>query len=253
MHDEEGWNEVFFRVNRSQKQLTPQELRHARYDGWFINRAESEVENWKANPGLFWKNIKVSSTQKNKRMKDVEFISVLMLLILEKRFVGFPQSDIDVLYGKYNFELSDLPDNENDLVLDSDDDEPYIFLTQEDIKIFEDHFSSLKKYLFKMEEKNQCITNHSKRLTTDLYSLWALLVLSDITNTLTPEKMAEIFNVFITQVDEVFVKVKQSEDTSEYHETVMTYTYKSMGAATEEDHRKKRHDSLLSFINNYES
>ncbi|MBU0663407.1 MAG: DUF262 domain-containing protein [Proteobacteria bacterium] len=255
MHAEEDWNEVFFRVNRSQKQLTPQELRHARYDGWFINRAESEVKDLTANPGLFWKNIKVSSTQKNRRMKDVEFISTLMLLILEKRFVGFPQSDIDILYGKYNFELSELPDNDADLalVLDPDDDEPYIFLTKEDIKIFEDRFSFLKDFIFNMEEANHCITNHAKRLTTDLYSLWALLALSEIVDTLTPEKMAEIFDSFLSQIDEVFIKVKQGGDISTYPAVVMTYTYSSMGAATEEDHRKKRHESFSTFIKNYES
>jgi hypothetical protein len=253
MHAEEDWNEVFFRVNRSQKQLTPQELRHARYDGWFINRAEREVEDLTALPGLFWKNIKVSTSQKNKRMKDVEFISILMLLILEKRFVGFPQSDIDVLYGRYNFELSELPDNEDDLELDPDDDDPYLFLTKEDVEAFENRFSYLKDFVSKMEEENQCITHHAKRLTTDLYSLWALLALSNIADNRTPQEMAGIFDSFLSQVDEVFVAVKQGDDITTYPDVIMTYTYSSMGAATEEDHRKKRHDSLLSFINNYES
>ncbi len=250
--DEEDWNEVFFRVNRSQKQLTPQELRHARYDGWFVNRAESEVDDLKILPGLFWKNIKVSSTQKNKRMKDVEFISILMLLVLEKRFVGFPQSDLDVLYGKYNFTLSELPENEDELVLDPDDDEPDFLLTKEEVKAFEDHFTSLKDFISKMEEENKCITNHAKRLTTDLYSLWALLALSCVIDTLTPEKMAEIFNVFLSQVDEAFTKIKKAGDISTYPETVRIYASNSMGAATEEDYRKKRHDSLLSFITSYE-
>ena len=32
--------EIFERYNRTSKNLEPQELRHAKYDGWFITRAE---------------------------------------------------------------------------------------------------------------------------------------------------------------------------------------------------------------------
>jgi hypothetical protein len=41
-------------------------------------------------------------------MKDVEFISILMLVILENKFVGFPQWSIDDLYAKYDFDLAEV-------------------------------------------------------------------------------------------------------------------------------------------------
>ena len=47
-------------------------------------------------------------------MKDVEFISILMLVVLEKKFIGFPQIEIDALYAKYDFEIDELSDNEDE-------------------------------------------------------------------------------------------------------------------------------------------
>ena len=45
-------NEVFDRLNRNSKNLNPQELRHAKYDGWFITEAENEAED------MIWETLK---------------------------------------------------------------------------------------------------------------------------------------------------------------------------------------------------
>lgn len=79
----DGIEEVFDRVNRNARNLQPQELRHARYNGWFI----SEAENFSDNP--FWANIRVSTKAKAKRMKDIQFVSELLLVVLEGNYVGF--------------------------------------------------------------------------------------------------------------------------------------------------------------------
>ena len=42
-------------------------------------------------------------------MKDVEFISILLLVILEGKIVGFPQSNLDTLYEKYNEIIKKMP------------------------------------------------------------------------------------------------------------------------------------------------
>ncbi len=44
-------DQVFDRVNRNSINLQPQELRHARFNGWFIKEAENESED------DFWWNI----------------------------------------------------------------------------------------------------------------------------------------------------------------------------------------------------
>ncbi|MBW5291213.1 MAG: hypothetical protein Rsou_0375 [Candidatus Ruthia sp. Asou_11_S2] len=91
------WNEVFDRLNRNSKTLSRQELRYARYEGWFIKIAEKE-----AVESPFWREIGVSTTGRMRRMKDVEFISILLLVILEEEIVGFPQDNLDELYAKYD-------------------------------------------------------------------------------------------------------------------------------------------------------
>ncbi len=59
--DGNGWNDVFYRLNKNAKTLSRQELRHAQFDGWFINRAEQEVEKDK-----FWQILKISTLKSKK-------------------------------------------------------------------------------------------------------------------------------------------------------------------------------------------
>ena len=46
-------HEVFDRLNRNSRKLQPQELRHAKYDGWLVNAVENELDD------PFWINLKV--------------------------------------------------------------------------------------------------------------------------------------------------------------------------------------------------
>lgn len=66
--------EVFDRLNRSSRKLVEQELRHAKYDGWFITFAEKEIED------EIWTTLKVYTRARAKRMKDVQFLSELLLV-----------------------------------------------------------------------------------------------------------------------------------------------------------------------------
>ncbi len=59
--------EVFDRLNRNSKNLNEQELRHAKYSGWFVTEVEKETEN------VFWETVKVSTKNKAKRMRDFFF------------------------------------------------------------------------------------------------------------------------------------------------------------------------------------
>ena len=61
--------EVFDRDNRNSINLQPQEIRHARFNGWFIKEEENESED------DFWWDIKVSTRAKDKRMKNVQLIA----------------------------------------------------------------------------------------------------------------------------------------------------------------------------------
>ncbi len=66
-------NNVFERLNRNSRRLTRQELRHAKFDGWFITTVESESTKPE------WKELGVVTTARAKRMADSQAISELLL------------------------------------------------------------------------------------------------------------------------------------------------------------------------------
>ena len=238
------WGEVFQRVNKNQKKLTDQELRHARFDGWLISKAENEVVQ---NKDL-WKTFGISSTGRAKRMKDVEFISILMLVSLEKEFVGFPQFAIDNLYAKYDFSIDELVETEADIEFSEDEDEATPRTTKEDISNFEKEFEECRGVLAKMQEHNQCISNHKRRITTDLYSLWAAISMDEKVRAITFSELAEKYDTFMTGVEEAFALTKAEEDLGHLDAEVQSYHINSTGAATEVDYRRKRHQALTAYL-----
>jgi hypothetical protein len=78
--DEKVINGIFDRINRNVAKLTQQELRHARLSGEFISSAEN-LSAWMVD----WmpKNFPRFASQSRNQMKDVEFVSLLMLLLEE--------------------------------------------------------------------------------------------------------------------------------------------------------------------------
>lgn len=78
--EEQLLNNIFDRINRNVAKLTPQELRHARFDGKFISEAEN-LAQWmsKSLP----ENFPRIQEQSRKQMKDVELAGLLLLLIEE--------------------------------------------------------------------------------------------------------------------------------------------------------------------------
>ncbi len=84
-------NNIFDRINKNVAKLTPQELRHARLDGVFINACES-LADWMASrlPPKFPRLTQKSRAQ----MKDVELTATLLML-LEEGPKGYSQDDLD--------------------------------------------------------------------------------------------------------------------------------------------------------------
>jgi hypothetical protein len=94
--DDEGViNSIFDRINRNVAKLTPQELRHARLDGEFINLAEQLVE-WQQT--VLPPNFPRFAAQSRKQMKDVE-LTALLLLSLEEGPRGYSQDDLDKAFS----------------------------------------------------------------------------------------------------------------------------------------------------------
>jgi hypothetical protein len=94
--NEEGLiNSIFERINKNVAKLTRQELRHARYNGKFISAAEQLTE-WMSK--VLPENFPRFESQSRKQMKDVEFVSNLLLL-LEEGPAGYSQDDLDKAFS----------------------------------------------------------------------------------------------------------------------------------------------------------
>ncbi len=90
--NEEGLiNGIFERINKNVAEGIRQELRHARFNGKFISTAEALAE-WM--PKQLPENFPRFEVQSRKQMKDVEFVSSLVLLI-ESGPSGLSQDDLD--------------------------------------------------------------------------------------------------------------------------------------------------------------
>ena len=257
------WNRVFNRLNSNAKMLSHQELRHSHYNGWLINRAEQEAEN------PFWKEIKISSTSKARRMKDVEFISILMLVILEDRIVGFPQSALDILYQKYEITAADKTEEtffeeesfdalndgnkQDESQLKFDEQVASYVIPQDDIEEFENKLSDIKEFISKLNKLSDIITTNKifgKKRTTHLYTLWTYLALIEIPADVSgfKDKYEEFFNIFDTleKTNESAWQHIEIDETK--RKIAILYYMNAIGATTEEPQRLARCDALKQFL-----
>ena len=140
---------IFDRINRNVAKLTSQELRHAKYSGYFIIEAEnlSEYLIKQLDP-----NFPRIAYQSRKQMKDVELISQLLLLIEE----GVKGYSID--------ELNEAFDNR-----DTEWEEK-----NEVVRVFKEAVSVIKAIL-KKDKDNQILKSRFRN-QADFYSLFSMLV-----------------------------------------------------------------------------
>ncbi|MFY8092572.1 MAG: DUF262 domain-containing protein [Niveispirillum sp.] len=212
---------VFDRLNRNSRRLTAQELRHAKFEGWLITKAEQEAEQDE------WKELGIWTRSRNSRMVDAQFISELIFVQLENRVLGFGQDELDELYAKWD-DPSDIADfNES---------------------VFVDKFEESKKYLMQMDRHNKCIA-HWARGVGNFYSIWCLV-------TLTPELpeaniLAERYFKFMEMVSTLTQGDGEQElfngsdlQNSNYYSLSSAYSNNTRGASTEYAQRFARLESL---------
>lgn len=217
-------NEVFDRLNRNSRKLERQELRHAKYDGWFINVAETESEKEE------WEDFGIVTRARVKRMRDVQFISELLTVVFKNRIDGFDQDYIDDLYAEY--------DSPRETVAG---------FNEED---FMGKLGFTKDYLLKMESHNSAVTKYA-RGSGNFYSLWAFVVLNQSRLT-HPEVMAEKYSEFIAKV-ETMAKEKEPEKFLKEHEgesysNAYAYFRNSVQASTDQTQREARNRILESIL-----
>jgi len=208
--------EVFDRVNRNARNLQPQELRHARFNGWFISLVEDEAED------EFWWSFKISSRGRDKRMRNVQFISELFLLTLEGVQVGFDQQYLDDKYAYYD-EIDELTENGR---LEPND--------------FENQIRLIKNKISDINTINNCIDNYVAGSNNNFYTLWAFIVTNDLNDI---NEFADKYNNFMAQLATL-----SQDDHNVNDENVMLYYDNSRGASTDLTQRQNRLTALENFL-----
>lgn len=217
-------NEVFDRLNRNSRKLERQEMRHAKYDGWFIKVAEREAEQEE------WEQFGIVTKARMRRMKDVQLISELLTVLLKNTILGYDQDALDDIYAEY--------DSPAESIVDFDD------------RQFESDLTYLKDYMLKMEEHNAAISRYSKGLN-NFFSLWAFLALNR-RRLKSPATTADTYVDFMTKVTMVSKEkdldaLLRDHDHELYTEAFL-YLKSSVKANTDKQQRIERNKILESVL-----
>lgn len=215
--------EIFDRYNRTSKNLERQELRHAKYDGWFVTTAEEESK--KAE----WKGLGIVTTATARRMKDVQFISELMLALIKSKLSGFDQDELDEYYAKY-----DSP-NETDPNFVEDE--------------FIERLEQVKGWIIKVDEHNKVVSSLAKTYT-NFYSLWCFALCNE--EFPEPVNFAVKYQSFMESVSAIL----KADDPEQFlagrdpqlYRHHFSYAQNARGANTELPQREARNKALVAFI-----
>lgn len=212
--------EIFDRYNRTSKNLERQELRHAKYDGWFITAAEDEAKKDE------WRQIGIVTTANARRMRDVQFISELMLVLLKNAVSGFDQEELDNVYAKY-----DTPAETDATFVEED---------------FIHRFETTKQWILSVQGVTGVVTGFGKSYT-NFYSLWCVVALN-AHRLPEPREFGNRYQSFMTRVAELN-KAESPEDLlagelAESYRGAYIYSQNARGANTELPQRTQRFEVL---------
>lgn len=188
-------NNIFDRINKNVARLTPQELRHAKFFGLFIEAAEN-LSDWMFK--LLDNNFPRIGPQSKRRMKDVELVAQLLLL-LEVGPKGYSKDELDNAFNDRDIEWE-----QNDNIIDS----------------FKNTIKEIKTILRK-DEDNILINSRFKN-QADFYSVFG--VLSEFDNENKSPKitiLVEKLKLFISLIDNE-VERNNNTDLEKYYEYART-------------------------------
>ncbi|MCP4150751.1 MAG: DUF262 domain-containing protein [bacterium] len=213
-------NDVFDRLNRSSRKLVEQELRNAKFEGWFITFVERESEE------ADWKELGIVTTARSKRMSDVQFLSELLIVLLKNDISGFDQNEISQFYADY--------EEPNEMDFDFDE---YSIKAK---------FSEARTFLIELEKENSAVSGYGKHFK-DFYSLWSLIILNK-EDLATVKIFASGYSEFMHNVnrfkEDSFLTEENIKQFNEHHK----YFQNSLGANTEAPQRRERYNALKSIL-----
>lgn len=212
-------NEIFDRLNRTSRKLERQELRHAKYDGWFITTAEAEAEKEE------WEQLGVVTKARMRRMKDVQCISELLVVLLKNGITGYNQDALDTVYAEYDVPSDAFPDfDEHD---------------------FQNRLDLTKGFMIQMQYHDAAITRHVRGFA-DFYSLWAVIALN-LGRMPDPQTTSSRYAAFMRKV----IALARTKDMSllrDYDNDAYAYLKSSSQAGTEKSQRLRRNNILRNVL-----
>ena len=230
VEDDRLLRDIFERINRNSRKLTPQEMRHAKYDGWFISVVEEEAKKKE------WEDFKIATVRKSKRMQDIQFISELYAVILRNEMSSFKQPDMDKLYAEF------------DVIDDSD------FIHESCSK-----FEQIKSIIGNIYKLQPSVSKHLK-FNVHFYTLWSYLYFNCESLPREEDFISRYMN-FMREVSEW--KNLDSDDSDNKSKNTDNYTFPKdviddyssniKGANTDLRPRQKRLDALTKALAQKES
>lgn len=212
---------TFERINRNSRQLTPQEMRHAKYDGWFIRAVETE------STAEEWRDFGVVTAARAKRMADTQFISELFALTIRKSISGFDQDDLDEIYASYE-EIEEI-----ELFVEDD---------------FKAEINRCKGLISAMVGADARV-RETLKVQGHFYSLWGVLALEAV-RLPTPEVLAKRYTDFMDAVSLRIASPLDAEAPGDdpWKLAVADYAANIRGASTDTSPRLTRHRALATAL-----
>ncbi len=200
---------MFLRLNITNKVLNPQELRNAQFNGKFIQLSIELAEL------DFWNKYKVFSSADVRRMKDVEFVSHLLIFLRKGMKIATSQSTVNKMYDLYNESYSEYKEDKETVILMLDE---------------------MKRVIENLDPK---IINQITKIT-HLYTLFVVSYALKAENYYQAKK-EDVINVICE-----FYQMYFSNDYS--NEFVRNYLLYSQDAVASVNNRLERYNSIINFI-----
>jgi hypothetical protein len=199
---------IFDRFNRNVQRLNEQELRHARYAGVFITTMEGLADD------PFWQNLHFFSLADTRRMKDVEYVSLIFALTMNGIQEGDP---LESYYADYDEEFPEVGTHMA-------------------------RFNTVKTMMLRFSDLVQQTRFHNK---ADFYSLWsALLDFTDAPNTIDYALTEQALSKFANRIDQV----PDAVDAAVLGDDAVAYSQAVRQGTTKEQNRVIRKNLLLEKI-----
>ncbi|MBS0210274.1 MAG: DUF262 domain-containing protein [Planctomycetes bacterium] len=215
--DDDEVRRIFARLNKYLTKLSPQELRNATYSGPFVKLANDLTDD------EYWSENRIVSPETIRRMGDIEFISELLIGVLDG-----PQSGKAEIIDEYYQRFEDFTEE---------------FEGQAELK------RRFSRTLDLVQRVLPEIRDTRWRNKTDFYSLFVAFahkLRSEVVQESMVESLGDKLMAFAAQVDKAI-----ESSAAKVPQYVLEYAQAHVKGSSEKSRRAARHESLLTVVDSF--